>query len=50
MQQLNLFTEFAPVLPVTYYPDFLTLEQANELYQHCLKREQRDFLKLEKNE
>ena len=29
MQQLNLFTELTPVLPVTYYPDFLTLEQAN---------------------
>lgn len=39
MQQLNLFTESAPVLPITYYPDFLSLEQANELYQHCLKLE-----------
>jgi alkylated DNA repair dioxygenase AlkB len=39
MQQLNLFTESTPVLPVTYYPNFLTLEQANELYQHCLKLE-----------
>ncbi|MCC5669395.1 hypothetical protein LC653_37575 [Nostoc sp. CHAB 5784] len=39
MQQLNLFAESAPVLPVTYYPDFLSLEQANELYQHCLKLE-----------
>ncbi|MCC5668519.1 alpha-ketoglutarate-dependent dioxygenase AlkB [Nostoc sp. CHAB 5784] len=39
MQQLNLFTELTPVLPITYYPDFLTLEQANELYQHCLKLE-----------
>ena len=39
MQQLNLFAESAPVLPVSYYPDFLTLEQANELYQHCLKLE-----------
>ena len=39
MQQLNLFAESAPVLPITYYPDFLSLEQANELYQHCLKLE-----------
>ncbi|QLE45135.1 alpha-ketoglutarate-dependent dioxygenase AlkB (plasmid) [Nostoc sp. C052] len=37
MQQLNLFAESTPVLPVTYYPDFLSLEQANELYQHCLQ-------------
>ncbi|MCC5670658.1 alpha-ketoglutarate-dependent dioxygenase AlkB [Nostoc sp. CHAB 5784] len=37
MQQLNLFTESTPVLPITYYPDFLSLEQANSLYQHCLK-------------
>jgi alkylated DNA repair dioxygenase AlkB len=35
MQQLNLFTQSIPVLPVSYYPDFLTPEQANELYQHC---------------
>jgi alkylated DNA repair dioxygenase AlkB len=39
MQQLNLFQESTPVLPVTYYPNFLSLEQANELYQHCLKLE-----------
>ena len=39
MQQLNLFAESTPVLPITYYPDFLTLELANELYQHCLKLE-----------
>ena len=39
MQQLNLFTESVPVLPITYYPDFLSLEQANSLYQHCLKLE-----------
>ncbi|RCJ29512.1 2OG-Fe(II) oxygenase [Nostoc punctiforme NIES-2108] len=39
MQQLNLFAESTPVLPVTYYPDFLSLEQANELYQHCLQLE-----------
>ncbi|MBW4456395.1 MAG: alpha-ketoglutarate-dependent dioxygenase AlkB [Nostoc indistinguendum CM1-VF10] len=39
MQQLNLFTEYTPVLPITYYPDFLSLELANELYQHCLKLE-----------
>lgn len=39
MQQLNLFTESTLVLPVTYYPDFLRTEQANSLYQHCLKLE-----------
>ncbi|WP_242056124.1 alpha-ketoglutarate-dependent dioxygenase AlkB [Nostoc flagelliforme] len=39
MQQLNLFAESTPVLPVTYYPDFLSQEQANSLYQHCLKLE-----------
>jgi alkylated DNA repair dioxygenase AlkB len=39
MQQLNLFAESTPVLPITYYSDFLTLEQANELYQHCLQLE-----------
>ncbi|MCC5653197.1 alpha-ketoglutarate-dependent dioxygenase AlkB [Nostoc sp. XA013] len=39
MQQLNLFTESVPVLPVTYYPDFLSQELANELYQDCLKLE-----------
>lgn len=39
MQQLTLFTESAPVLPITYYPDFLGTEAANELYQHCLKLE-----------
>ena len=39
MQQLNLFQELTPVLPITYYPDFLSLEQANSLYQHCLKLE-----------
>jgi len=39
MQQLNLFAESTPVLLITYYPDFLEIEQANELYQHCLKLE-----------
>jgi alkylated DNA repair dioxygenase AlkB len=39
MQQLNLFNESAPVLPITYYPNFLSLEQANSLYQHCLQLE-----------
>jgi alkylated DNA repair dioxygenase AlkB len=39
MQQLNLFTELIPVLPITYYPDFLSQELANSLYQHCLKLE-----------
>ncbi len=37
MQQLNLFPQSTPVLPVTYYPDFLNLEEANSLYQHCLQ-------------
>ncbi|MDF5713986.1 MAG: alpha-ketoglutarate-dependent dioxygenase AlkB [Rhizonema sp. NSF051] len=35
MQQLNLFEEPTLCLPVTYYPNFLTIEEANELYQHC---------------
>lgn len=39
MQQLTLFPESTPILPVTYYPDFLSFEQANELYQHCFKLE-----------
>ena len=39
MQQLNLFQESTPVLPITYYPDFLSQELANSLYQHCLKLE-----------
>jgi alkylated DNA repair dioxygenase AlkB len=39
MQQLTLFSESTPVLPITYYPDFLSQELANSLYQHCLKLE-----------
>ncbi|MDZ8135811.1 MAG: alpha-ketoglutarate-dependent dioxygenase AlkB [Nostoc sp. DedQUE04] len=39
MQQLTLFSESVPLLPAIYYPDFLSLEQANQLYQHCLKLE-----------
>lgn len=39
MQQLTLLAEFALVISVSYYPDFLSLEQANELYQYCLKLE-----------
>jgi hypothetical protein len=39
MQQLSLFTESTPVLPITYYPDFLSQELANSLYQHCLELE-----------
>ncbi|QLE39971.1 alpha-ketoglutarate-dependent dioxygenase AlkB [Nostoc sp. C052] len=39
MQQLTLFSESVAVLPITYYPDFLSQELANELYQHCLKLE-----------
>ena len=39
MQQLNLFVESTPVLPITYYPNFLGTEAANSLYQHCLQLE-----------
>ncbi|RCJ24413.1 2OG-Fe(II) oxygenase [Nostoc minutum NIES-26] len=34
--QMSLFNEPAPSLPVSYYPDFLSKQEANELYQHCL--------------
>ncbi|MBW4616366.1 MAG: alpha-ketoglutarate-dependent dioxygenase AlkB [Desmonostoc vinosum HA7617-LM4] len=34
--QMSLFNELTPALPVTYYPDFLSKQEANELYQHCL--------------
>ncbi|MBD2473188.1 alpha-ketoglutarate-dependent dioxygenase AlkB [Nostoc sp. FACHB-145] len=37
MQQLTLFPESTPTLPVTYYPEFLSIQEANELYQHCLQ-------------
>src|SRR5690348_15847587 len=37
MQQLSLFDQPAPALPVTYDPDFLDGREANELYQHCLQ-------------
>ncbi|WP_321206564.1 alpha-ketoglutarate-dependent dioxygenase AlkB family protein [Tolypothrix tenuis] len=33
---MSLFNEPAPVLPVTYYPEFLNQEEAGVLYQHCL--------------
>ncbi|RCJ24024.1 2OG-Fe(II) oxygenase [Nostoc minutum NIES-26] len=47
MQQLNLFPESVPTLPVTYYPNFLTLQEANELYQHCLQLEwQQNYIKM----
>ncbi|WP_341531614.1 alpha-ketoglutarate-dependent dioxygenase AlkB (plasmid) [Nostoc sp. UHCC 0302] len=47
MQQLDLFPQAALVLPVTYYPDFLGVEQANELYQHCLKLEwQQNYIRM----
>ncbi|MBD2503942.1 alpha-ketoglutarate-dependent dioxygenase AlkB family protein [Anabaena azotica] len=36
MTQLNLFPELITPLPVTYYPNFLNIQEANELYQHCL--------------
>ena len=35
MKQMSLFDEPTTVLPVNYYPDFLTLAEADELYQHC---------------
>ncbi|WP_228045750.1 MULTISPECIES: alpha-ketoglutarate-dependent dioxygenase AlkB family protein [unclassified Tolypothrix] len=34
---MSLFSELTPVLPVTYYPEFLSQEEAGVLYQHCLK-------------
>ncbi|WP_242038015.1 alpha-ketoglutarate-dependent dioxygenase AlkB [Tolypothrix sp. FACHB-123] len=34
---MSLFNELTPVLPVTYYPEFLSQEEAGVLYQHCLK-------------
>ncbi|BAY66824.1 2OG-Fe(II) oxygenase (plasmid) [Calothrix brevissima NIES-22] len=37
MIQMSLFNEPTPVLPVTYYPEFLSQEEAGVLYQHCLK-------------
>ncbi|WP_263420052.1 MULTISPECIES: alpha-ketoglutarate-dependent dioxygenase AlkB family protein [unclassified Tolypothrix] len=33
---MSLFNEPTRVLPVTYYPEFLSKQEANELYQHCL--------------
>ncbi|RCJ41899.1 2OG-Fe(II) oxygenase [Nostoc minutum NIES-26] len=47
MQQLTLFGESTPILPVTYYPNFLSLQEANELYQHCLQLEwQQNYIKM----
>ncbi|MBW4458260.1 MAG: alpha-ketoglutarate-dependent dioxygenase AlkB [Nostoc indistinguendum CM1-VF10] len=37
MKQMSLFDEPTTVLPVSYYPDFLTLAEADELYQHTLE-------------
>ncbi|MBD2200659.1 MULTISPECIES: alpha-ketoglutarate-dependent dioxygenase AlkB family protein [Calothrix] len=37
MKQMSLFNEPTPILPVTYYPEFLSQEEAGVLYQHCLK-------------
>ncbi|MBD2206435.1 alpha-ketoglutarate-dependent dioxygenase AlkB [Calothrix sp. FACHB-1219] len=36
MKQMSLFNEPTPALPVSYYPEFLSKQEANELYQHCL--------------
>ncbi len=33
---MSLFNEPTPALPVSYYPEFLSKQEANELYQHCL--------------
>ncbi|WP_414574003.1 alpha-ketoglutarate-dependent dioxygenase AlkB family protein [Nostoc sp. CCY 9925] len=35
MKQMSLFDEPTAVLPVSYYPDFLSKEEADTLYQHC---------------
>lgn len=35
MKQMSLFDEPTTVLPVSYYPEFLSKEKADELYQHC---------------
>ncbi|BAY42026.1 DNA-N1-methyladenine dioxygenase (plasmid) [Nostoc sp. NIES-2111] len=36
MKQLQLFDEpTTAVLPVTYHPNFLSKQEADELYQHC---------------
>ncbi|MFN6562662.1 MAG: hypothetical protein RMY28_023095 [Nostoc sp. ChiSLP01] len=35
MKQMSLFDESTTVLPVTYYPEFLSKQEASELYQHC---------------
>ncbi len=35
MKQMSLFDEPTAVLPVTYYPEFLSKQEADELYQHC---------------
>ncbi|WP_231865584.1 hypothetical protein ACN23B_28370 (plasmid) [Anabaena sp. FACHB-709] len=36
MKQLLLFDDpTTAVLPVRYYPDFLSKPEADELYQHC---------------
>jgi alkylated DNA repair dioxygenase AlkB len=35
MKQMSLFDEPTTVLPVNYYPNFLSKQEASELYQHC---------------
>ncbi len=37
MQQLTLFEQPTAPIPVTYCPEFLDIESANLLYQHCLQ-------------
>ncbi|WP_263983373.1 hypothetical protein [Nostoc flagelliforme] len=32
---MSLFNEPTTVLPVSYYPELLNKEEADELYQHC---------------
>jgi len=35
MKQMTLFDEPTTALPVSYYPDFLSREEADNLYRHC---------------
>jgi alkylated DNA repair dioxygenase AlkB len=35
MKQMTLFDEPTTVIPVSYYPDFLILAEADKLYQNC---------------
>ncbi len=37
MSQLTLFPDISLSLPISYYPDFLSSKEADELYQYCLQ-------------